>query len=137
MGFYYYKDGEKIGPVDPVEFYNLLEWGGDIKPDTIIELDNGKQLPASEHTPPPGSNPLNISLETARRLAVLCDYVKLFVLLGMAVSCIAMFAAGYAENNFLLKCFFIVTLVMGGLLLWVGYYQTKKLGKVPPKPKAD
>lgn len=75
MGFYYYKDGKKIGPFDLVEFDNLMEWGGDIKPDTIIEWDNGKQLPASEHTPPPGSNPLNISLETARRLAVAYNYL--------------------------------------------------------------
>ena len=95
MCYYYYKGDEKIGPVDSGEFYNLLEWGGDIKPDTIIEWPNGKQLPASETTPPPGSNPLNISLETARRLAVACERFKIRCLFVILILFVVTGAAGF------------------------------------------
>ena len=137
MGYYYYKDGEKIGPVDPGEFYNLLEWGGDIKPDTIIEWPNGKQLPASENSSPPGSNPLNISLKTARRLAVAYNYIKLSCLLGMLLSFSGMVASSL-DNSKLANSFLAALLALTGAIVLVEVLgRMCKLNKVPPKPIDD
>lgn len=136
MGYYYYKDGEKIGPVDDHELGNLALWG-DIAPDTIIEKEEGNQVPASEIFLPFlfGTNPSGIPLKTARRRAVFCGYAKLFALLGMIVSCVVMVTAGVCENNRLLNWCLFVLFVLFGVEIWIGCYVTaNKLNKVPPFP---
>lgn len=138
MGFYYYKDGERIGPVDSIEFDNLIEWGGDIKPDTIIELANGKQLPASEHTPSPGSNPLNISLETARRLAGVCERFKIRCLFVILILFVVTGAAGFTYNRVLIGVPFVALIIVTGVLISVAVFAHRaRLDKVPPKPTDD
>lgn len=137
MDYYYYKDGEKIGPVHICEI-DRLAGRGDITPETILEMESGRQLPASDVIPPStfGTNPSGIPLKTARRRVVFCSYVILFALVGMILCGVVMVLAGFHENNSLLNWTFAVFLVLTGIEIGVVCYAAaNKLNKVPPEYK--
>ena len=44
VGYYYYKDGEKIGPVEFIKISDLLK-SREITPETVVEQEDGNQPP--------------------------------------------------------------------------------------------
>ncbi|MCR5359787.1 MAG: DUF4339 domain-containing protein [Thermoguttaceae bacterium] len=139
MCYYYYKDGEKIGPVDYGELRALAKWG-DLTPETTIEKEDGIQAPASEIFLPSafGTNPSGLSLDAARRRAVACERLKIRCLFVILILFVVTGAAGFTYNRVLIGIPFVALIIVTGVLISVAVFAHKaRLDKVPPKPKED
>lgn len=155
MHRYYYKGSEKIGPVSWDEIDNLA-WWGDIKPDTILELEgsDGQADTSGAHGAYQsglihfGTNPLRISLKAARRLHSVLFFIWLSSLFCMFF-CWALILVFWNHRD-LLKIYFVIDIVLMCLTALAplldtlfctkkipkqGEYWLAKGGKVPPEYK--
>lgn len=115
MCYYYYKDGEKIGPVEFIKISDPLK-SREITPETVVEQEDGNQLPALKLVFSPFGDSSGEG-HSSSRLSIF-DYIKLYSLLGMFLCPAVMVLAGVIENNILLLGGFAAIFALVGVVVW-------------------